>query len=112
MITLISLGYACESIFVGEVVRDRVEFFNIFSEAEGGRKLHKTRAAKADTDVHTYVAWENKLSDAVPWVSAYFKVKATLILNINDNNAVLPLWNRSMSHKVFYSIKTNSKTIT
>lgn len=35
MITLISLGYACESIFVGEVVRDRVEFFNIFSEAKG-----------------------------------------------------------------------------
>lgn len=46
MITLISLGYACESIFVGEVVRDRVEFFNIFSEAEGEGGSYIKRALR------------------------------------------------------------------
>lgn len=49
MITLISLGCARESIFLGEVMRDRVEFSNIFSQLEGN--LRKTQPAKADTDV-------------------------------------------------------------
>lgn len=83
MITLISLGCARESIFLGEVMRDRVEFFDIFSQPE--EKLRKMRPAKADTDVSSHrgvqVIRESR-------VSAYFKVKAVLILNVN-NNAVL-----------------------
>lgn len=50
-----------------------------------------------------YVAWENKLSDVVPRVAAYFKVKTTLILNTNEDNVV-----SSCQIEMFYYIKINN----